>query len=77
MHRVLVIADDASVLTDIRVLLELLGVRAEEAENGEEGLRRASEYPPDLILCAPDTPVTDRCETLERCAMTRSLAGYK
>jgi CheY-like chemotaxis protein len=64
MHRVLVIDDQTSVRAAIRLPLEYLGYRVDEAENGEEGLQKARENTPDLILCDFDMPVMDGLETV-------------
>ena len=66
MHRVLVIDDEVSVRVALRLSLEYLGLLVEEAENGREGLRKARERIPDLILCDLDMPVMDGFETLDR-----------
>ena len=66
MHRVLVIDDEVSVRVALRMSLEYLGLLVEEAENGREGLRKARERIPDLILCDLDMPVMDGFETLDR-----------
>ena len=47
----------------------------EEAENGEEGLRKARANIPDLILCDLDMPVMDGCETLEHLRNDPILSG--
>jgi CheY-like chemotaxis protein len=64
MHRVLVIDDQSAVRASLRLALTYLGYSVEEAENGKEGLRKARENTPDLILCDFDMPVMDGLETL-------------
>jgi CheY-like chemotaxis protein len=66
MHRVLVIDDEVSVRVALRMSLEHLGLHVEEAANGTEGLQKARERIPDLIVCDLDMPVMDGFETLER-----------
>jgi two-component system cell cycle response regulator DivK len=75
MHRVLVIDDQSFVRAALRISLEQLGLSVEEAENGEEGLRKARENIPDLILCDLDMPVMDGCETLEHLRNDPILSG--
>ena len=64
MQRVLAIDDQSSVRVALRLSLEYLGLSVEEAENGEQGLRKARENVPDLILCDFDMPVMDGLETV-------------
>jgi CheY-like chemotaxis protein len=63
MYRVLVIDDESSVRTAIRLILEL-DMDVDEAENGREGLAKAHQNHPDLILCDLDMPVMDGFQTL-------------
>jgi len=63
MYRVLVIDDESSVRTAIRLMLEL-DMDVDEAENGRGGLAKARQNRPDLILCDLDMPVLDGFETL-------------
>jgi CheY-like chemotaxis protein len=63
MYRVLVIDDESSVRTAIRLMLEL-DMDVDEAENGRGGLAKARQNRPDLILCDLDMPVMDGFETL-------------
>ncbi len=64
MHQVLIIDDESSVRTLVRLLLERLDCRVEEAEDGKAGLQKAQQVRPDLILCDLDMPVLDGFETL-------------
>jgi CheY-like chemotaxis protein len=64
MHRVLVIDDQSSVRASLRLALEYLGFSVEEAEHGEEGLRKARDNPPALILSDFDMPVMNGLQTL-------------
>jgi CheY-like chemotaxis protein len=73
MHRVLVIDDEASVRVALRLSLEHLGLHVEEAENGREGLRKAHERIPALIVCDLDMPVMDGFETLKRIRTDKAL----
>jgi CheY-like chemotaxis protein len=73
MHRVLVIDDEASVRVALRLSLEHLGLHVEEAENGREGLRKAHERIPALIVCDLDMPVMNGFETLKRIRTDKAL----
>lgn len=63
--RVLVIEDDESLRTLIRVVLEREGWTVSEAANGKEGLERVSESPPALILLDLMMPEMDGFEFVE------------
>jgi CheY-like chemotaxis protein len=73
MHRVLVIDDQSPVREALRLALEHMGFSVEEAENGEDGLRKARATVPNLILCDLDMPVMGGCETLEEMTMDPTL----
>ncbi|MCL4179401.1 MAG: response regulator [Verrucomicrobia bacterium] len=64
MNRVLVIDDESSVRTAIRLLLEHVSCHVDEAQHGREGLKKARRNRPDLILCDLNMPVMDGFETL-------------
>jgi CheY-like chemotaxis protein len=64
MPRVLIIDDQSSVRAALRLPLEYSGYVVEEAENGEEGLQKARERTPDLILCDFTMPVMNGLETV-------------
>ena len=64
MQRVLIIDDQAAVRATLVVALTHRGYRVDEAENGEEGLRKARENTPDVILCDFGMPVMNGLETL-------------
>lgn len=65
MYRVLIIDDECSLRTAIRLLLELT-MEVDEAESGEGGLEKARQNPPELILCDLDMLVKDGFEALKR-----------
>lgn len=64
MSRVLIIDDDPGICTYIGLLLQSQGLETQQAKHGEEGLEKARQTPPDLILCDLDMPVMDGIETL-------------
>lgn len=49
--RVLCIDDDADILDILRMILESNDFEMEEASSAEEGLKKAKEVKPDIILC--------------------------
>ena len=48
--RILVVEDDASIRTGLRVTLELEGFGVEEAVDGVEALRKLASFSPDIVL---------------------------
>ena len=73
---VLVVEDEAPLLTLLRYNLEKGGFRVEEATDGQEALLRVAEAKPDLILLDWMLPVMsglEVCRQLRRRAETRDL----
>ena len=73
---VLVVEDEAALLTMLRYNLEKHGFRVEEAANGEEALTRVAEERPDLVLLDWMLPVMsgiEVCRQLRRQPETRAL----
>jgi phosphoserine phosphatase RsbU/P len=71
--RVLVVDDDATTRRMLEKIMTTIGVRAETAGDGAEGLRRAAEHPPDLVLLDVNLPDTDGyavCSQLKQHRMT-------
>ena len=64
MPRVLIIDDDPGIRTLVELLLQTQGLETDQASQGEEGLEKARQNPPDLFLCDLDMPVMDGIETL-------------
>src|SRR5262245_4040637 len=62
--RILVVDDDHSVRTAIRVLLHHEGYEVTEAYNGTEAIDRARAAPHDLILCDIFMPRKDGFDTI-------------
>ncbi len=65
-ERILVIDDDVGLLTLLRVWLEREGFAVVTANGGKEGLRRAYETRPDLILLDVMMPEMDGWATCQR-----------
>jgi two-component system phosphate regulon response regulator PhoB len=73
---ILVVEDEAPLLTLLRYNLEKQGFRVEEATDGQEALLRVAEAPPDLILLdwmLPALSGLEVCRQLRRRAPTRDL----
>jgi len=58
-HKVLVIEDTKSIREELREILLFEGMHVFTAENGQEGIDKAKEHLPDLILCDIMMPVKD------------------
>ena len=65
MQRILVIEDSIEYRDFISELLRLCGYELLGAEDGEGGIRLASEATPDLIICDLHLPHLDGFSTLE------------
>src|SRR3954464_12920229 len=73
---VLVVEDEAALLTMLRYNLEKQGFRVEEAGDGQEALVRIAETQPDLVLLDWMLPVMsgiEVCRQIRRKAPTRDL----
>ena len=60
--KILVVDDDTDVRETVKMVLEKNGYVVVEAVNGDEGLKKASQEKPDLVLLdimMPGTPVKD------------------
>lgn len=56
---VLVVEDHDDTRFMLRTILEMRGMRVAEARDGEEGVRAAEEFRPDLILMDGSLPLMD------------------
>src|SRR5579872_7462436 len=73
---VLVVEDEASLVTMLRYNLEKQGFRVEEAADGQEALTRIAETQPDLVLLdwmLPAMSGLEVCRQIRRRAATRNL----
>src|SRR3954451_22326512 len=73
---VLVVEDEASLLTMLRYNLEKQGFRVEEAVDGQEAIERIAESPPDIVLLDWMLPVMsgiEVCRQIRRKPATRDL----
>lgn len=73
---VLVVDDEANIVTLLQTWLETIGCRVESASDGEAGVRKAKEVSPDLILLdgmMPRMSGFDACLALKEDASTRDI----
>ena len=63
---VLIIEDEKLIIVSTQMVLEAAGFRVESAINGEEGISKAREMGPDLVLLDIMMPGIDGWETLTR-----------
>ena len=59
MKKVLIIEDNPEIRSNISEILELAQYRTQTAENGKNGLEKAVEFHPDLIICDIVMPELD------------------
>lgn len=72
---VLIIEDEKLIIVSTQMVLEAAGFRVESAMNGEEGISRARELRPDLILLDIMIPGIDGWETLTRLKRDPEIAA--
>ncbi len=61
---ILIIEDEEMIILSTTMLLESVGYQVAAAQNGEEGIQKAAELNPDLILLDVMMPGIDGWETL-------------
>ncbi|MDG1262056.1 MAG: sigma-54 dependent transcriptional regulator [Flavobacteriales bacterium] len=66
MASILIIDDEAAIRSTLKEILEYENYKVDEAENGKEGLDKASEKRYDIIFCDIKMPGMDGIETLEK-----------
>ena len=74
---VLLVDDEANFREIFSTKLSAAGFRVETAVNGEEGLKRAKELHPDLILMDVQMPGINGVETLLKIKEDAELSGIK
>jgi len=72
--RILCIEDDPQMRLIVQMALEYAGYEMEEAADGKQGLNRAMEITPDLILCDINMPGMNGFETLEELRKHKSTS---
>ncbi len=75
--RILVVEDNRDAADSLRLLLELLGHRVAVAYNGPEGVRRAREWRPDVVLCDIGLPGLDGYEVAGELRHDPATAGAR
>ena len=73
MTTILLIEDVKDIRENTSEILELAGYNTIPAENGNEGVRMAKQYLPDLIICDILMPDIDGYHVLEQLQNMRSL----
>ena len=58
-HRILIVEDNADAAESLRLLLTILAHEAIVARTGEEGVKLAFEFKPDVVICDIDLPGMD------------------
>jgi two-component system, chemotaxis family, CheB/CheR fusion protein len=84
LRRCLVIEDHADAAESLALLLRLAGHEAEVAPNGEEGIEKARQFRPDVVLCDIGLPGMDgygvaralRADAALQSAYLIALTGY-
>lgn len=64
MPAILIIDDERAIRKTLSEILSFEGYKIDEAADGEEGLKRFSEKPFDLVLCDIKMPKLDGIEFL-------------
>ncbi|MFA6378978.1 MAG: response regulator [Candidatus Omnitrophota bacterium] len=75
-RRILVVEDEYAQRLMLKRILEKQGAQIFLAENGNEGLRKAAEHFPDLILLDERMPImtgVEMCKKLKECEATRNI----
>ncbi len=62
INRILIIDDDDAIVETLKILLVVKGFEIETAFDGDEGLKKAGEFQPDLILLDLLLPLHDGYE---------------
>ncbi|MFT5984398.1 MAG: two-component system sensor histidine kinase/response regulator [Maribacter sp.] len=74
-YSILVIEDTKSIREELRDILLFEGMHVFTAENGQEGIDKAKEHLPDLILCDVMMPVKDGFEVFSEIEKSNNLSN--
>ena len=74
-HTVLIIEDEKLIIVSTQMVLEAAGFRVESAMNGEDGIAKARQLKPDLVLLDIMMPGIDGWETLTRLKRDPETSG--
>lgn len=74
-HTVLIIEDEKLIIVSTQMVLEAAGFQVQSAMNGEEGISKARQAKPDLILLDIMMPGIDGWETLTRLKRDPETSG--
>lgn len=74
MHKILIIDDEENIRETVCEILELKGFEISSASNGKEGIAKAIEFKPDLIICDVMMPKMNGYETIKNVRKIKSLA---
>jgi PAS domain S-box-containing protein len=76
-RRVLVIEDNHDSAESLRLLLEVSGYEVRLANTGDEGIRTATEWRPDVVICDIGLPEMDGFTVARRLRQEPSTAGIR
>ncbi|MEO0404280.1 MAG: response regulator, partial [Bacteroidota bacterium] len=66
MPKILIIDDEAAIRSTLKEILEYEDYQVDEAEDGSQGLKKATEGKYDIIFCDIKMPKMDGTEALEK-----------
>ena len=75
MKKILLIEDNLQVQENTQAMLELAGYKVETAINGTEGLKKAVQFIPDIILCDILMPQMDGYDVLEKIRRKKNISS--
>ena len=73
MSSILIIDDEKAIRKTLGEILSYEGYQIDDAENGEEGLKRIKEKNYDVVLCDIKMPKVDGLEFLEKARESNCL----
>ncbi|TDB69201.1 hybrid sensor histidine kinase/response regulator [Arundinibacter roseus] len=73
-EKILIIEDEKVIRENVAFLLNASGFEVSTAPNGSEGIKHASQFQPDLILCDIMMPEMDGFEVIDQIRQNKALA---